>query len=239
MAVDEDDIPTGEFEVEDEAASRLDLEDLLQLRDTVDALVAHQDFHLLKYDTFQPTSDVVISMMETGIGIAIPTPVLSFFREISDGLDVVWTYFREGHEPSHGNVQLYNFGRVFGTWVDEVWGVVPEGGDQRDLDFSWELRPIEAPHPGGTHYTVMHVPDFAPTYNLYYHDPKGSSHRLSVDFVGYFRCLLETRGFYGWQFLVSDVDFETHPVARERAEAFHRLMPKMFPDTDFSRYRNA
>lgn len=236
MATNEDDIATGEVELDESGALALGLDDLLRLRDAVDELMDHPDFHLHKFDTFQPTSDVMVSMVESAAGIAVPSHILSFFREISDGLDLSWSLI-QADTTEGGSIAMYNFARVFGTWVDEVWGVVPDHGTPKDTDFSWELRPVEAPFPGGTHFTVMHVPEFAPTYNLYYHDPRGTSHRLSIDFLEYFSCLMETRGFHGWQFLVSDVDFDTHRVARERAEAFHRVMPQMFPETDFSRYR--
>jgi len=243
MAVNEDDIPTGEFELEENGEiswpRSLQFDDLVRLRETTDEITERSDFRLLSLELFQPASDVVVSMFETGIGIAVPDHVLSFYRRVSDGVDFAWSYFEDGEELLGGGFHIYNFGQVFGTWVDKIWGVVPDDADVEAKDFSWELRPIEAPSSAGTHYTAMHVAEFAPTYQLYFHDPNGTSYRLDVDFPTYFDYLLKSRGFHGWQYLISDVDFEKDPVAKERAETFHRVMPRLFPDTDFSEFRKS
>ncbi|MEZ4459308.1 MAG: hypothetical protein R3E66_06195 [bacterium] len=241
MAIDEDDIPTGEFEVDEDGVlqrpRRLKFNDLVQLKKLFEAFEKDDAFLLLRSEMYQPASDVVVSTIESGIGVAVPDHILSFYQAISDGVEFDWTFVEDGEEKAAGGFHLYNFGKVFGTWVDEVWGVVSPDATERERDFSWELRPIEAPYRGGQHYTVMHVPEFAPGYGLYYHNPNGTSHRLDLDFAAYFDCLLETRGFHGWQFLVSDVDFAKDDYARQRAEAFHTMMPRLFPTTDFSGYR--
>lgn len=244
MVHSEDDIPTGEFEIDEDGVLRrprkLNVNDLIDIKAVIREIDESNSLRLIKSEFFQPASDVVVTTIESGIGIAVPDNVLSFYQVISDGLEFEWNYKEsDGTEQAGGGFHLYNFGRVFGTWVDEIWGVVPDGASETEHDFSWELRPVEAPHKGGSHYTVLHVPDFAPGYGLYYHDPNHSSYRLDLDFASYFDCLLETRGFYGWQFLVSDVDFDQNPVAKQRARAFHEVMPRLFPDTDFSRYRTA
>lgn len=248
--MNEDDEPiTGEVEgIEGDAPAvqfgskrprRLTLEYLFDLRELVDEMQAKPAIEVRRFDIHEPTPDVVVELMEAGLGSYVPELVLSFFKSVSDGLELEWTFKEGGESKPGGHINVLNFGRVFGSWLDELWGVTADGADGAEVDFSWELRALEAVQVGDRKMmTVMHVAEEQPTYDLYFHDPRGATHRLDLDFLDYFECLLDTRGFYGWQFMVSDVDFDEVPYAAERAREFHRVMPELFPGENFTRYRN-
>lgn len=251
--VEEDDIPTGEIpadRVEDVVETpsvqfsrkrprRIDSDYLFDLRDVVEDIRERDALQVERFEIHEPTPDVLVELMEGGLGTMIPEIILSFFQRVSDGLELEWTYFEDGDTRPGGAIQIMSFGRIFGSWLDELWGLAADDASAADVDFTWELRGLEKVELNGkSMMTVIHIAEEDPTYELYFHDPYGSTHRLDLDVVDYFECLLETRGFFGWQYLVSDVDFDAHPQAAELGRRFHSVMPDLFPDTLYSRYRN-
>lgn len=246
---EEDEPITGEVEgIEGDAPAvqfgskrprRMTLEYLFDLREMVEEMRKKSKIKVHRFDIHDPTPDVVVELMEAGLGSYVPELVLSFFKSVSDGLELKWDYEEDDELKPGGHINVLNFGRVFGSWLDELWGVSAEDASEKDVNFTWELRALEALEVGDRKVmTVLHVAEDEPTYELYFHDPYGASHQLDLDFVDYFECLLDTRGFYGWQYMVSDVDFDQVPHAAERAREFHRVMPGLFPDEVFTRYRN-
>lgn len=201
----------------------------MDFQDVIDEMFMNEQINLVRHAIHKPAPDVLVSILEDSSGATVPDHMLSFYADLTDGLDLDW--FLEDEDDVGGSIEIYGLARVFGTWLDEIWGV----GD--DTDFSWELRGIEAAHEGQNYQTMVHIAEFAPTYDLYFREPAGQSHRIEVDFVEYLSLALESRGFWGWQFLVSDVDFEQHALAREVSERFHKWMPELFEDVDLSRFK--
>lgn len=235
--VDEDDIPTGEVDVEpeDEGKRLFGFADQLEFFALIEELLANEHTRILDYETHKPAPDIVVTTIEAGIGLTVPEAILTFYQRVSDGFDLSWSYEEDGVEVPGGQIALLNFARVFGTWLDELWGVFDEPARE---DFSWEIRGLERPHPSIPEFqTVLHFPPNEHSFSLHYYAPHGPSIPLNVDFMDYIDLLRLSRGFHGWQFLVSDVDFEAVPLAAEIAERFHRVMPRIFPDDDFSAFR--
>lgn len=234
--IDEDDIPTGEVELEEERRA-LSFADQLEFHALVEELLQHEDTRIIDFETYKPAPDVIVSTIEAGIGLTVPEAILSFFQSISDGFDLEWSYLEEGEERPGGQIGIYNFARVFGTWLDELWGVFE---DQSREDFTWEIRGLEKPvaHLNELQ-TVLHHNANTREFSLYYYAARGPNFRLKVDFLEYIELLKLSRGFFGWQLLISDADFDDFPVAAEVAERFHRVMPRLFPKDDFSRFRKA
>lgn len=201
----------------------------MDFQDVVDDLFVNEQVTLVSHAVHKPASDVMVSILEDSSGAIIPDHMLSFYAALSDGLDLDWNV--DGEDDIGGTIELHGLARVFGTWLDEIWGV------GEDTDFSWELRGIEAAREGQNYQTMIHMAEFAPTYDLYFREPDGQTHRIEVGFVEYLSLALESRGFWGWQFLVSDVDFEQHARAKDVSQRFHKWMPEIFEDVDLSRFK--
>lgn len=234
----EDDIPTGEVDVEEgeeNPRQRLGLEDLLSFQAIADELVEQERTRLLDFEVHKPAPEILISTIEAGLGVTIPDSILSFYKKVSDGLDLRWSYEEDGQEIPGGQIGMLNFARVFGSWLDELWGVFALPDRE---DFSWEVRGLEKTSlHTGTYRTVLHYDEGSRHYQMYYYEPMGAALRLHCDYMQYIDLLRASRGFYGWQFLISDVDFEANPVANHVAIKFHEIMPALFPNTDFSPFR--
>ncbi len=234
---DEDDIPTGEVDLglDETPRQRLGLEDLLSFQAIADELLERDRTRLLDFEIHKPAPEILISTIEAGLGATIPDSILSFYKRVSDGLDLRWSYEEDGQEVPGGQIGMLNFARVFGSWLDELWGVFTEV--ERE-DFSWEVRGLEKPSPyTGRFQTVLHFDERTRQYGLYYYDPHGVALKLNCDYLEYIDLLRVSRGFYGWQFLISDVDLEAHGLARNVADKFHQTMPVLFPGDDFGGFR--
>jgi len=148
----EDEPITGPVPGADENASvsfgakrprRLTLEYLFDLRELVDDMRARTGIDVKRFEIHDPTPDVVVELMEAGLGSYVPELVLSFYKSVSDGLELVWEFEDDGESKPGGHINVLNFGRVFGSWLDELWGVTAEDADEAEVDFSWELRALE------------------------------------------------------------------------------------------------
>ena len=251
--VNEDDTPTGEVPVDAadtgpdvpsvqfsrKRPRRIESDYLFELRDIVEDMLQRDGLEVQRFELHEPTPDILVELMEGGLGTMIPEIILGFFQRVSDGIELEWSYESEGVQEPGGAIRIVSFGRLFGSWLDELWGLAAEDASAAEVDFTWELRCLEKVELDGKEMmTVLHVAEKEPSYDLYFHDPYGGTHSMNLDVVDYFECLLETRGFHGWQYLVSDVDFDEHPEAAEVARRFHEMMPELFPDTFFDRYRS-
>lgn len=47
---------------------------------------------------------------------------------------------------------------------------------------------------------------------MWTHDPSHGAFALELDYPGYLDALLATKGFYGWQFLHTDIRLAEHPA---------------------------
>ena len=165
---------SDDFEKRPKSIRRLSPEYIYDLRDLVDDLFAHEDTELVTFETYRPASEMEINTAEDAMGIAVPAQVLSFFSQISNGFELEWEIVESGEKSPGGAINVYNFGKVFGSWLDDIWGVTHPEADEKALDFSWELRGLERGSKNDSPFiTSLHVGEREPTYDLYFHNPKG------------------------------------------------------------------
>ena len=187
------------------------------------------DVHWRMHD---PIPNFTIETIEHGLGVTVPHRVRSFY-EVSDGLEFSWNYVIDGEKHAGGGAHLFDFATVFDNWLDSLWlGEV--GQDAEDEDFLWSLRGFDQhSHPDFSDMIVLCVEEEYPTYDLFLHDlDQRSSELLELSFREYFDFLLETRGVYGWQFLLSEHASADDP----RAEHFFEVVEHFFPDVDLTRF---
>ena len=117
MTTDYSEAPTGEFEVETNAAS-VDFDFLLRLRALFNELERRPDIEVLKSEIYEPVPDVGVELAERGSGQAIPPQILSLYKTF-DGFDLEGRWRGEG--GGHGKVELHGLATVFGTWTNTIW----------------------------------------------------------------------------------------------------------------------
>lgn len=240
--IDEDSVPTGELavlEVDDEGNPIVPVvshEWYWNLEKVVRELEASKKFRVDRAESHRPAPVVVKEHLQSAGGLTVPTTIASLY-EIIDGYDLEWSYKSGEDWVKGGQIRLFGFGEVFGSWLGKLWDEVPEGASPEDVDFTWELRGFDGADTDRECLTVFHVPEVLPRYNLYWHCPHKKTYRLRVDFLEYLECLTETRGLCGWQYMVcDDADLEGDDEALERVRQCTSLMRELFPEVDLSRY---
>lgn len=220
----EDQIPAALIELMT-TANPITFSWLADLYKLVEQFDHHDEIHIDRFETFPSVGEFVRETLGDGLPFEIPDQIMSFYNVI-DGFELKWSHMGE---PA-GHIRMCGFGEVFGSWIDKLWGVVPDSqkDDEDEVDFSWEIRGIDD---GGDHdfLTVMHTPENLPSFSLYFRNPIGATYRLDVDFPKYLELLLITRGVTGWQYLVSDVDYNEDAEALEHALKATAQIQKLFP----------
>lgn len=232
-----DDLEDLEEEESVPRARRVTQDWLWEMNAVVHAMYARDDIDVRFYNTYDPVSLFVLEQAETSMGMVIPDAIRSFY-EVTDGMELQWSW-RDGEEwRPGGEVHMHSFGKVFGSWLDSLWG--HSDSDSSDvIDFTWELRGVEQQASWEADWTtVLHMPEDLPTYQLYIHDPRAQTVMLDLDFLDYCEAIIDTRGVYGWQFLATEADFEEMPEIGAHAANALEIMGKVFPDVDISRFRN-
>lgn len=206
--------------------------------DQVTALViqlnANPDIEITLFEVHPSLPLVVEETMSDSAGFDIPIEMLSFYR-VTDGFDLAWRLKKSPFDfEVGGEVKMLGFGEVFGSWIDTLWGVTPTDSDVVQLDFSWELRPIDLAKHGDPYCTVFHGPEDAQNLDLYFHSPRGDSHLLGIQFLDYLEALVLTAGMYGWQFLLCDELPAIGSVEELRYLQCAKALKHVFPNKDFS-----
>lgn len=240
--VDEDSVMTGEFPAVQLAVDndgnpiipRVTDEWLWEMQAVVTEMRKMTGFRVENEDWFRPVPDVVRETVQSAAGMVV-APTIASLYQLSDGFEMEWSYETGGAFVPGGRIHLYGFAEVFGTWLHKLWGEHEEDAAQAEQDFTWEIRAFDAGEEESPYQVVMHTPDVLPTYNLYWHAPSKKTYPIRVDFLEYLECLTQTRGLHGWQYMVCD-GVEGDTEALERIRECTRLMRKLFPDVDLSRY---
>lgn len=237
--IDEDDVATGEFaavevDLDDEGrpiAPRVSTDWLWSMRTMVTRMKQRGKYNIVSEETFRPVPEIIRGTVESAAGMVV-APTIASLYEVSDGYELQWT----GEDDLGGKIHLYGFAEVFGTWLHKLWGEHDEDAPSSEVDFTWEIRGFDAASDDDPHQVVLHTADGLPSYNLYWHAPRGNTYRMRVGFLEYLERLRETRGLHGWQYMVCDADLTKDEEARFHVARCTSWMKAHFPDVDLSNY---
>jgi hypothetical protein len=214
-----------------EERDSLDWEYLLDFRQMVHELKTDDAVCNVEWATYDPVPDFTLETMEHGLGLTVPEFITEFYR-LTDGLYLSWDRRTNDGPVPGGGFEVFDFATVFDSWLDTLWA--NDTPDDCDDDFLWSLRGIaETPADQMPEMIVMCVEEEYPTFDLFIHDADTfDSHLLGLDFHDFLYALLETRGVYGWPYLVCEDEWaDNTPQARRRDRARHRL-EDWFPDAE-------
>ncbi len=181
--------------------------------------------------------------IEGGLGYKLPDNFKQYIFP-SSRLSVCWHYEIDGKYEVGGEFSLRNLYAVLCVEQDQLW---TEHSSEPEKKFLKTLRVFDRyPNVGADKYTAFKVEDKVASPEIWYCDEDDDRYyKLDLEYNDYLECLLETRGFYGWQILFSS-KIESF-VYKHRDLASNttikwiqkRLedMPKLFPNTDFSKYQ--
>ncbi len=205
-----------------------------RITELVIRLHANPDIEITTFQVHPSLPLVVEETMSDSAGFEIPIELLSFYR-VTDGFDLKWHLKKSPFDfELGGEIKMLGFAEVFGSWIDSLWGVTPEGSDPDQLDFSWEIRALDLARATDPYCTVLHGPEDVEELDLYFHNPRGTSHRLGVRFSEYLESLILTGGTYDWQFLLCEHMHSPESEEELRAQRCAKALKHMFPEKDFS-----
>lgn len=182
------------------------------------------DVYLRRYE---PVPDFTIETIEHGLGTRVPDRIKSFYR-VTDGLEFGWSYAADGQTRPGGGAHLFGFATVFDNWLDSLWSVDQEDFSESELDFLWSLRGFDRLGDAEAgHMIVFCVEEEYPTYDLFIHDLQTrDSNLLDLTFGEYIDGLLESRGAYGWQHLLTEEPAEDSSITDHVFEMAERFFPE-------------
>lgn len=218
---------------------RVDFGFVEALMETIHELQAHPRIVSVDMEVGGKVPAFTLDTMEHGLG-RLTAPVLRSLFEQVDGVSVVWTWRDDaGVVRPGGQINLSEFSVMFGTWFDVLWEHRTDMSEA-ELDVLWSLRGLEViTHPDGAVECAAVAFDPAAPLDpaLYLYRPGRTMVRWWGSLVDYLYAMLEARGVYGWQRLLSDYDYEADPWGVGSPQSFFEVMGAMFPGTDLGVWR--
>lgn len=108
---------------------------------------------------------------------------------------------------------------------------------QADQDLLRRFRLIDdQPSSGMGRLAAVRVESGKLTPGVWFVDVKRATLPLDVDYCGYLEALLDTKGYYGWQYLFADINLSAPENRNLRADLARmlELLPKLFPGHDYT-----
>lgn len=201
----------------------------------------HSRINVLENHIDPSIDEKKISEIEEDFDIRLDKPISDFYQQVG-GLKLEWSVSLEDEaqidtsDQITGSVHLLPLEQVFAGWNDDEWF--------NDLWFDWmdearreslkKLKPFDYFDNQDSGCICFKLQDGILNSNLQYNSVDYGINELQADFSTYIDLLLETRGFFRWQFLtVSDKTIDGY---KSHYDEFFSLMPKLFPKTDFSKF---
>lgn len=233
----------GPVTMKTEERESLDWDFLLDFRQMVRELERDDDICHVEWATYDPVPDFTLETLEHGLGITVPEFITEFYR-LSDGLYLSWDRRTDDGVIPGGGFEVFDFATVFDSWLETLWPTDPaDPPDSCDADFLWSLRGVATPPHASTaddaptkleHMIVMCVEEEYPTYDLFVHHPDDfESHLLKLDFHGFLDALMETRGLYGWPYLVVETDLAEESKLTTIQQRTRRRLDQWFPEAEW------
>lgn len=156
---------------------------------------------------------------------------------ISDEISLYWDYELEEDEYENaGEFRLSSLSRIFTFSKPELWY---EEMEEEEKEFYKELIPFDDhPNTGDGVMGVFKMEKGAASPEIWLYDSNGICHKMNLDYPGYLERILETKGFYGWQYLFCEIDLSDYYFAsvQRQLETMLKVLPKLFPDKDYKEY---
>jgi hypothetical protein len=161
------------------------------------------------------------------------TSTMTDFYSQANGIQILWRSQVRGksdHDESVGGyINLLPIQEVFKDWIN----IVHFDGDNNDEK---HLYPID--FFAGNACAAVYL-DNTNNPQIYYYYRGRKMNSLGIDFEGYLRLLLKSRGFHYWYLTIAKSEDESSTLSMEE-QRFREIMPQLFPDfsqLDFQRLR--
>lgn len=183
-----------------------------------------------------PTPDITMVMIEDGLGGELAEDLKSLYK-LSNLFRLQWHFEHEGSERLGGSLNIINFARVFGRWLEELWRD-DESLSDAERDFSWTLRGFDVPGTPEALWGVLSLDSDDPSrYSIWTRHPEHGVLRMHLGLVDYIYCALGALGSPCWQLLFTDYDFQQNPWGVAAPESWIHRLELFFPELDTRFFR--
>lgn len=200
-----------------------------------------------------PCREHTFDIISKNFGVRFLKEIESFYEEM-DGLSVSWSYDRK----IEGEINILPIMDTMLEEEDEYWKENfikikslqnPRFQDFISTIFSIEVYDEVSQKEMRTVIEIDKQSKLPQNPNLWIWQIAGERYPLSIHFEEYIKILEKTRGFYGWTYFFIDLEkcnfkdeYFRNFFASSYADAFGRMrefltiMPKIFPQDDFSEF---
>jgi hypothetical protein len=156
---------------------------------------------------------------------------------LSDEISLYWGYeLKEDEHENGGEFRLSSLSHIFTFSKPELWY---EEMEEEEKEFYKKLIPFDDhPNTGDGVMGVFKMENGIASPEIWLYDNNGLCHKMDLDYPGYLDYLLETKGFYGWQYLFCEIDLSDYyfASAKNQLETMLKVLPQLFPDQDYKKY---
>ncbi|MBE9257576.1 hypothetical protein [Dolichospermum sp. LEGE 00246] len=203
-----------------------------QFRSMLKMLEEHPDINVVVCNFNPPATIEELNAAKRYFNL---TPAMIDFYSQANGIQICWERKSNKKPPrgglAAGYINLLPVEEVFNDWKDIIY--FSEADPQKPLhplDFFIE----EA--------CAAFYLDGSDNPKVYYHYCGEEMSSLGVDFEGYLKLLLKSRGFWYWHTAIAQPQYVNPyvPISVEESN-FREIMPQLFPDfdaSDFQRLNN-
>ncbi len=200
-----------------------------------------------------PCRENTFPIIENSIGVKFEENIKAFYGKMN-GVNIIWDY----NKNIAGEINIIPIMDAMLEEYDKSWKsdmkAIKSLDDPKFQAFIQKLFSLEIydTTADGTLRVVMEIDKTTKkpqSPKLWLWHLAGERFPLTLDFEKYIQMLLKTRGFYGWPYFFIDLkkcDFEEDYFANffaascadalPKMKEFLAIMPKLFPETDFSEF---
>lgn len=203
-----------------------------QFQKMVDELKNNPAIDVVTYEFNPPATEDELDDARSTFNL---TPAMIDFYSQANGIKIEWEKREQKELPDGGLVAGY----INLLPVQDVFG------DWEDIIYFAEDDPYKPLHPLDFFIdeacAALYL-DGSDNPQVYYHYRGEEMSPLGVDFEGYLKLLLKSRGFWYWHTAISQPEYDNPYVTVSVEESnFLKTMPQLFPNfdaSDFTRLNN-
>ncbi|NEO78184.1 hypothetical protein [Moorena sp. SIO4G3] len=193
--------------------------------------INHLEFEKSTIDL--PDIEFAISEIEKIVGIQLE----DYFRDyifVAEEIWIAWDYKQGSNYEKGGEFRLIN---LFDSLVRNKAKLWNDEMSQDKIEFLKSLRPFEDhPYSGDGKIGAFRI-SHGNSPEIWFYDLRTGYYKLSLTYEEYIELLLETKGFFNWQYLFCDAELHHYPAnLKKYLTKMIDILYQIFPSFDREKY---
>jgi hypothetical protein len=158
-----------------------------------------------------------------------------YFKEYwfpASEITLCWDYQLDGKEENGGEFRLINLFKALAVNKPKLWN---DDMAEEEKELLRKFRPFDDhPYTGDGMLGVFKIEPGVNDPEVWYYKVTGQGYKMDLSYRGYVECVMETRGYFDWQYFFCDIEINRN--LSNRLTAMLDILPRLFPDTDYTKY---